>query len=433
MSTSAKDIGEASVASQQRAGTPSVPNVPNGSADDSGTQERNRELARTKLEADIADQQKRLAEARKAIREASLPVTEVKPLEGKITVANDTTPIESEILAHEAIEAIASEIAGALCTTFPDTRIFVVHQEGDAAALTALGAFRMQIEALRSAYEAVAAAARAMATQAPEVTTQSVGLGIAAGTALAKSALDFLALFRSDVEIRGHELTLDEAVIVSEIAARLPKTKRLHYPRLYPSTVMPDEVRMTDKILGELTQLRDQREQAASAVARVEANSRTELDSRLSMLTTQHQTLEQALFARDAAGGSPPIIAIVQAAVVQALLKESGKLLYVKVQKARGSTRTERWLWRHKLSHSGGAVVTLMVFDEDGAIALSDTISARTGYREFPVHATPVAVRSSDHRIGVTLSATDLPRTPMLVDGGQRPQIQRGGDSDAGR
>jgi hypothetical protein len=337
---------------------------------------RELELARKKLDADIADQDKRLAETNKAIRAAATPATTTTPLEGKITL-DDKAPIQSEVLAQRALESIASAIAEKL-DQLGDAQ-FIVHRDADTAALVAIRVLRAQLAAVKAAYDALIKDADILRVPDESIDLESFVPEVAAATAAVKTVLDLVALFRSDVDIRNFEFTVDEAVLVSMVAARVGAGIRVYYPALYPPALTQAGGQSAQELLTLFGDLRDARTTATAAVNRVQGDRKAALESRLSALTTQHTAFEQTLFSSPAAGGGPPINGIFQAAALQSLLDRGARLLYLKVQKARGSVRTRRWLWMHDVTYGGGAIVTVVVFAADGTIELSDTLSATKG------------------------------------------------------
>jgi hypothetical protein len=327
---------------------------------------RKRELAKRKWEADIADEEKRLALARKAVREASQPAAETKALEGKLSI-DDRVSIESEILAHQAVEAIAAEIARVLG---PESRTYVVHQDNDLNAVVAYRAFEAQAAVIDSAYRELAAPPPAPPPAPGARPRAGLTLGVAAATTAVKSVLDLIALFRTDTEIKGKEFAVDEAVLVSELRARLPRSAKLYYPRLFPAAMLlsPDGgVDPLRSVLARLEDLRTNEAAAALAVSRLAGDAKVEGDRRLTEVRALHTQFEQALFngggggsmlagvpATPGATGAPPVASVVQGAALRELLQTEGRLLYLKVQRAGGSNRTDRNLFRGtKLSHSG--------------------------------------------------------------------------------
>ncbi len=181
-----------------------------GSAADPGLTALEQELARAKLEAE-------LAAARRTAFEASLPKSTVTPLEGTTTI-DDKLQIESEMMAYEAVDRIAREVADrVLGETGDGEGTIVIHDEATVAALRLYEVFLTQTAILLEAY-ASTKKAHDQAT-APDFTSNMfLTEGV---SAFARSAFDLLALFRQNTEYKGRAVTINEDALAAKVAGYL--------------------------------------------------------------------------------------------------------------------------------------------------------------------------------------------------------------------
>ena len=401
-----------------------------GTAVDAAARERERLLARRKLEAELAAEEQKIAEARKAIRDASMPQTSATPLEGKIDL-DDKTPIEGEVLALEAINVIAEQVAMTLQRRLPGIQAYVVHAEEDASAMATLAMFDAQSAQIRDAFDVFSEAAQQVVDRPapghgpgpagapggdvepgddvePGAAFAPAGLGLTALTATTTALVDLVALFRTDVSLKGLDVAFDESVLVSKIASFLGPSTRLYHRRMYPLGLAEG----TKWVVARLAELRSARGRAEAVAASV--LTAPGVETTLTRLREQHDAFEQALFVASTSA-TPPLSAIIPAAALKLGLNAGARLLFLKLQSVRGGSRTERSLWRHKLSYSGGAIVSVMIVAPDGSIELADTISASTGFREMPTSTSSSA--GSAHQQSVRVTAGPLFRPGAAPDG----------------
>jgi hypothetical protein len=223
-------------------------------------------------DSDLAAAEKRAKEAELAAKtaeqeakafKAGLPETSATALEGKITL-DEKTVIETEKLAHASLGVVAQHIATEVLAARPAAgagnpkpKIFI-YNETDIGALTAFRAYAGQMKVLGQQFEDVAKGPVPL-------------IGVAAipiVTATIKSVVDLVALFRTDTDIKGVAVTLDELALASEVAGRLADTHAVYMSKLYPLEAVP-----ATTLAGAQVQaiLADVRRKATAAEARVNA------------------------------------------------------------------------------------------------------------------------------------------------------------------
>jgi len=319
----------------------------------------------------------------------TVPEPKTEPLEGKTTVG-DTVVIESAILAYHSMSRIAENIASLVKDA--GVRQAILFNEKDMAGILELRAFNEQaaviLQMFKDAMPKPEPAAKALA---------SVIGGIATVVVAAKTVLDLLALFRSDVELKGADLTLDDSALAAEVARNLLyKRIKVFYPQLQPlafgSSGNGNSVQSSVIVkIRELQEAQDRADQAvAQEIAKLKPDdpnkeARTqELQAPLTTAKNALQALRDTLVKVDDTTGTTALSRLVKAETLENWLgMDASYLLYLKVLKSGGNSRTLRTLVTSKAAFSGGAIVTYMLFAKDGSINSSKTIYSHSGFREF--------------------------------------------------
>jgi hypothetical protein len=338
------------------------------------------QLDAAKRAADLAEQSKRLRDA--------LPTPETKALEGKTTI-DDKMAIESYTLAYESLAKIAHKIAVAVKAENPK-KIFI-HSEKDINYLLELRTFRAQIEVIRQAFKTATPPAPNLRSLVVE---SVIGAGALAVTAV-KTLIDLIALFRTDTEIKSVEITLDDTALVASVANQLGSGIKVYDPAILPLGLSSSS--FTDsaviKSLDDLYAARQSAQQAvATAVAELADPDPAALKAQADALKEPlikaealFQAFQDALLKIEEASGTSELARLLRAEILAAQLQEQDSyLLYLKIVKAGGSNRvTQNRFSGSKVTHSGGAIITYILFHPDGLIASSDTFHSHSGFKSF--------------------------------------------------
>lgn len=373
-----------------------------------------KELELLKLRTQIAEERKKLEVARKTeekppadpeLEEAkraaalaeelkkartALPEPEAKALEGKLTIDEKVT-IESQTLAYESMTKIAAQIAKEVKAA--NAPRIVIYHDKDMASLLELRTFLAQAKAIQQAFED--------ATPKParrgnlEFAVESVIATGALAVTAAKTLVDLVALFRTDTAITGVEVTLDDTALAASVGHSLGGV--VFYPQVQPLDFSSHAAFTKSEVVTVLDGLHKARQDAEAAVKReTEALETTVADEDarktaadllkepLTKADALYQPFRDALFKADDTGTNA-LARLLRAEVLASRLEENGShLLYLKVVKAGGSNRITRNLFTgSKLWHSGGAIVTYLLFRSDGSIAASNTLYRHSGYKRF--------------------------------------------------
>lgn len=292
--------------------------------------------------------------------ETETPAPETKALEGTTTV-DATNTIEADILAHRELRKLAAILCERVVNEVPRDRRILFHHDTDLNALAAFRTFVSQMVSLRTAYDGL------VKGPGPDVRAAGVVAGIAAITTTVRTIVDLLALFRTDRQIVGVAITIDDLALVAELGGALAAAGRdVYVTQLYP--------RSQDgaAIQRELDQTR---RSALAAKERVGAD-----DARLQQLDEIRKGYED-LLTKVVAEHSTAVATLVRGAGVAALVDGTpgANVVYVKVLKAGGTNETKRTLLGSSLKHSGGVVINFVVFGDDGKILAASTADAYSG------------------------------------------------------
>lgn len=327
--------------------------------------EAERQLKQAELDAKMA------AERKKEL-ESSLPTTQATALEGRTTI-DDKVLIETETLAHGGLRTIAGNIAQDIRPKVNGKPLFI-YNSADIGALAAYRAFAGQMKILGDAFDEVAK------PQMPDPLFGVASIPIA--TAAVKSVIDLVALFRTDTDIKGMTVTLDELALVSEVAGALAKNnQKVFVSQLYPLDIAQNLAGAeVQKRLGEA---RAKERDANDRVRQLSGDEKEKAQKRLTELQTVLAGYDDALSKAADPNGTSVLGTLIRGEALDRLIGQ-GHVLYLKVLKAGGSNRVKRNLFTgSRLSHSGGAIANYILFAPDGSVAASRTLSSYTGYREI--------------------------------------------------
>ncbi|HEX6904780.1 MAG TPA: hypothetical protein VF789_34050 [Thermoanaerobaculia bacterium] len=299
-----------------------------------------------------------------------LPEPQTTPLEGKTTLDEDVT-LESAILAYDSVSRIAGEIARLLKND--NVEEVMILDPADGAGLQELRWVSARIQALQAAFDSIKPEKPATKVFVAEAIT-----AISTATVLVKSALDLVALFRSNVDIKSSEITLEDTALVADLARQLRGHARVFYPRILPFDFV--STAQDSRIMAGLESL-----YAAQVKAEGLTLKEQEDKARLEEASKAFQAFREDLLKGDAASGTLLARVLRAETLERKLAGEKSRLLYLKILKAGGGQQTVHKLTRLRdsLAFSGGAIVTYILFAKDGSVESSKTLYFHSGFRPF--------------------------------------------------
>jgi hypothetical protein len=196
-------------------------------------------------------------------------VTPVQPLAGNITQQDDKSFPEATALAYNAMRAdarlIYNRIDAAIASpVHQDKNIaLVIYDQASLTGVQQYLAFKPQLALQRESLCFAVAAARLEASQKLLLGSAPVEAGITGATNLVSSVATLMAMFRTDVDRRSTDVTIDDLSLVQEVGniykskRSLPNPGALYNTRVFlPSQYfMPDEVDQSE--LKKIFELKD--------------------------------------------------------------------------------------------------------------------------------------------------------------------------------
>lgn len=340
----------------------------------------------------ILEKEKKKAELEKDVAvtqtehiRALLPKPSTTPLTGKVEI-DENVKLESKILAYQALSELLRTLSGRISKLNAKPQLIVIHNDKEVAALQNYSAVKAQIDATAQRYGQIlpggAEAGPAGILLAPEV----------ASTFL-RSVIDVAALFRTDTVIDGLTFTVEEGALVSQLSRDLQDAGiAVYYPLVYPPNLLSDSIPVILKSLSDLYVQKSKSELVVfrcestvneiKALCTINKENIAESVARLKALNKQVDEFIDDLSKVDETTKTSALAALVKAENLRNLLQQNGAyFLQLKVLDAAGSNkRTSNLFTGTKLSHSGGIVVNFILFDNRGAIKLSDTLYNYNGF-----------------------------------------------------
>jgi hypothetical protein len=340
----------------------------------------------------LAGKKKELIEAEKQLFSSSLPTPHSTPLAGNATLSDDAT-LESELLAYQSMTAIAREIGSKVK---PKAKFVVIYNPNDGRAIQLYATVKSQLTQLEQGYKDYLKPPKP--STGPGTNGESALVTAAmmpqAATSVLGSIADVLAMFHTDVDIKGKSFTFDEVALVSQLVPELSgEGRRVIYPVLYAPDMLSEVTTDIPEILTLFSNVFKQKAQADDIIAAYDAKD--EAGKKQDPYRARIPTLKAlgAAFDKYAAdlsklddqSGTSPMASLIRAERLnKVLVQPDAAMLYVKILRAGGNNRVTKNLFKGtKISHSGGTVVSYMLFDNTGTAVLANTLYNYDGYKRF--------------------------------------------------
>ncbi len=343
-----------------------------------------------------ADQAKALAAAQSQAAEAKY-IGDVKagPYSGGVTAKENAGAEEAKLLAAKAVREAAARVAGEVRGLKPVIYVFAA---GEFPRFQRLTAYRFRVETLRQAFAAVG-------VTAPEKGQGVAGAHIVFTPEIASAGLDafakLLGFFKTDYEVGGQEVKLDESLLVNAVAGQLARGeggaagqgaggREVHVPTVYSPATETAGTSGVMKDLMELFALRRAAETQRAALqknegegAETDAAGKEKLDQ-LAAVVALFDQFVASLSAADG-GGATPVVALAQEVAIDAALRAGAGVLLLRLDSSGGGYLIKKNLWtglgRMPMYSMGGATVTYLLLDgPEGRVLAGDTVPVYGGF-----------------------------------------------------
>lgn len=399
---------------------------------DAADEARQAQTATAKAKKEVSEAQKAAAEAAKAGADATKAKAEAElaafkarfgevpasPYKGDVTLKENAGKTEALLLAAQAARSAAAAIAQATKKT-KATEVMLIASP-DVPTFDNLMRFRVELGIVQKTFDdmdRVSNAAREQEPPAPATSPpvksarapkrqRAVAPVAAAGLAL-DAADNLLGFFRTDYTVGGIDLTLEDAMLINELAGRLTENGvTVYLPKVFNGKLM----QTGEDVIAELQDMALRRAQTTSTAADHEQrtalwNERAEKEADEGKKKEMTAAAEAHRRAADAIGkatalydswfgklSSPdekssvvPIVAVIRERALMNALDNGRSLLVVKLHASGGSYYTKKNIWTvfgtMPFFHMGGTVASFaLIAGTTGAVAAAGTVPVHGGF-----------------------------------------------------
>lgn len=366
------------------------PTAQPGATPDKRAAELRTELELEKLRTDLAEQRQKTL----AFRVPGMG-DDNKPLKGDIKVLDenkaDLFETESVALSYEALSVIAKQIGGSLEFGAGDFNQVVIYGDSDFKTLVQYRIFESQAAPTLIAYGVL------LQTQPRD---KSFGIEalepIATGTAIVRSAIDFISLFRTDTEIANKKVDI-EATALGALVANEIKLARPGFKVFFPEAYIPEHAwNPADEtsVLTQLTKLYAYQAVVKEILAEYDQTAAAEKPKllyhrKIPAMKALNEQVGRFLANYENSQGETTnkrLRELVRAEQLNRMLESDPKtgILLLKILGAGGSRRiTRNLIFGSKIRHSGSAIVEYLLFDKTGALRSSQMFYYHTGFQKM--------------------------------------------------
>jgi hypothetical protein len=362
------------------------------------------QIAKAKTAKDLADADKAEADARKAASDAELAAFKAalgavpdSGISGTVTTAEKAGELEAALLAMKAVKAAAQKVAARVPGGAGSA--VVVMTPGETPTFQNLMAYDAQVAIIHSVLDD----AKAAGTKFTGALEAVPVLG-AAGVAL-ESVTKLLSFFRSDINVKGIDVSIDDRAGVQEVANALAVRKlNVTLPTVYNPAALQAKAAF---VIADAATLSSKRNELApfirAAAAKADeltkslataGESKPIVEKSLADVTALLASLKSASALVDAwftglsaadAKGVTAVVNVTREKVVAEALQKGALLLLVKVEKAGGAIVTKKNLWTFfgemPIHHMGGAALSFTAIGgSDGLVKAAGVVPIHGGF-----------------------------------------------------
>jgi len=305
---------------------------------------------------------------------------------------NGEFPIESLLLAYQAISDIADEIATRVISdedrSANNSNRILIHNPADFKSIEALRTFQLQTDALKHLFEKLIEEVARIIKPTPRLAFAGA---ITALGALISSGLQLLSLFRVDQQLKGFKIEVEDQTLAVVVAGALRKRGvHVYSTGTFPIVPKPrPESQIVVSALKELIELRtklvalgDRLAALAGAGTDLKPNkdNTRKLHERVVAAIAALDAFEDGLAKRDEKSGLSPLSQLVAGESLLDFLDERTRILWLKALAASGCSYSKKGTFEGDLTYSGGAVASYALYSHSGELLEADIITAYAGH-----------------------------------------------------
>jgi len=311
---------------------------------------------------------------------------------GTITI-DENAPIESIILAYDAVDKIADKICENVRAKIEAGSAILIHNPADFAAIQDLKVFNRQAEVALSLMNGILMEAGGQPVT-PATTGHTAFAGaLAAAGAIITSALQLMSLFRADHQIKNYKVDVEDQVLAMTVSGKLVhedknEDKNKNTNKVYNTALIPLELDAEPKESASLKKLEELKATRALLIAagdnklkNKDTNEKEKaLFQRIVEAVKEFDAFELSLFKIDEKTGLSRMVQFPAAEAVLKLLRdEKPYILWLKAVAAGGGTHAKDTAVFSDLTYSGGALAIYALYDKSGVLKEAMPISRYAG------------------------------------------------------
>lgn len=318
----------------------------------------------------------------------SLGLPESEGHKGAISIDGDV-PIESVLLAYQAVQAIADEIAKRVIDLKKKDRALevLIHNPADFHAIEALRAFDVRAGLIAGSLKSLAQEAKKLLQQADE--HELVDPLTAAGVVIT-AGLQLLSLFRVDHKLKNFKIEIEDQTLATAVAGALKAGGATVYNTAivpFPPKDPPESAFLRQR-LGELIKLRATLVELGDKLVDKEKDQKPDaidpakksMHDRIVAAIAGLDTFDDSLVKVDEKTGVSPLSQLSAAESALSMLKQDTLILWLKAVAAGGGSHSKEGTFTSDLTYSGGAIANYSIYSQTGELLKADIVPMYAGY-----------------------------------------------------
>lgn len=351
----------------------------------------------------LADAQKALADSQSQAALSKYIGTDVKagPYSGNVTMKDKAGTEEAQLLAAQALREAAVKVAEQVRDR---SEIFYIFRNTELPNFQRLAGFNFRVTLLEQAFSKAGITAP-QKTGVEFVTPAMVSTGLDAFSKI-------LAFFKTDYEIGGTDVKLDDSLLLYAVSGELTKAngtspaKEVHLPLIYEPTLQDLSNNVLVKKLYDLFELRRIADSQLTAIKNLIVDTQKKADDpanastkasllaaveglkpkidQLTAVIALYDTFATSLSTPDA-NGILPLTTVAQENAIFSALQKGSAVLLLRLESSGGGYLLKKNLWtglgRMPLFHMGGATVTyLLIKGQSGGVITGNVVPVYGGF-----------------------------------------------------
>lgn len=372
-----------------------------------------------KDQIDAAKAAKDLADAKKAQREAELGAFKAAlgdvptpPQTGAVELKTDAGKLEATLLATKAVQHAASQIEQQCKKTAPGEKNVVIFASSEIPNFQAYVNFKAQANIIKKAFDDAREFSVKVDTEAPPPPVLELALPPLGSAGLVLSAVNnLLGFFRTDYSVGGFEVSLEDSLLINELAGQLSSkdTKwNVKLPAIFDPSAVNSAGSEVISVLTEQSLKKDDavkkqngHERAAAdfqklASAEKDDTKKKEMEKKAQLHTQASQAQKRAaslfdswfgkLSAFEDATKAVPLVTVIRESAVAVALEGGSLLLVAKLHKSGGAYYTKKSMWSvffpgMPLYHMGGTVASFVLLEgKTGRVLAAGAVPIHGGF-----------------------------------------------------